>query len=66
MDTKILKIGRGILKDIAQTLHSAGIRQNILFVSDTTVDKLYGNDVREQLHDFGSLYEVTEMPLTTC
>lgn len=59
MDTKILKIGRGILKDITKTLRSANIGQNILYVSDTTVDNLYGNIVKEQLHDFGSLYEVS-------
>lgn len=59
MDTKILKIGRGILKDIAKTLHYTGIRHNILFVSDTTIGKLYGTKVKEQLLDFGSLHEVT-------
>lgn len=59
MDTKTLKIGRGVLNNITETLRSADIKKHILYVSDSIVDSLYGSRVKEQLHEFGPIDEVS-------
>ena len=61
-NTNKLKIGSGVLTQVSETLHQNGIRGKLLYVTDPTVDKLYGNVVRPQIEQIGRLKDeaVTE------
>lgn len=57
MQSKILKVGRGVINNIAETLSTEKIVGKILYVSDDVVDKLYGNIVKKQIKEVGKLVE---------
>ncbi len=54
---KTLKIGAGNLTQVYQTLKENNISGKILYVSDFTVDALYGKTVKEQISELGALKE---------
>ena len=58
-NTNKLKIGSGVLTQVSETLHQNGIGGKLLYVTDPTVDKLYGNAVRPQIEQIGRLKEET-------
>ena len=57
MKSNILKIGPGKLSEVYATMREAGICGNILYISDSVVDGLYGNIVRPQLSAAGNVEE---------
>lgn len=57
LQSKILKVGEGVIHNIAETLLTEKIAGKILYVSDDVVDKLYGNLVKKQVKEVGELIE---------
>ncbi len=56
---QVLKIGKHTIDFIGETLNENNISGKILYVSDSVVDKLYGEIVRSQLKDIGKIKEET-------
>ena len=56
-NNNILKIGRGVIDDISDTLQKYNVNGKILYVSDPIVDNLYGAKVKNQLKDIGTVKE---------
>lgn len=54
---EVLKIDSGLIRGIADTLSDNCISGKILYVSDSTVDSLYGTIVRSQIEAVGRLKE---------
>lgn len=59
MRNSILKMGKGFLSETGTLLDEAGVSGKILYVSDSIVDKLYGDVVRSQIKQIGRLKEET-------
>lgn len=55
MKTQIISIKPGAIKEIAKSLTEYGISGKILYVSGTTVDKIYGEDVKKQIEQVGRI-----------
>ncbi len=54
---KTIKIGKGCILDVEKTLKENGISGKILYVSDSVVDGLYGETVKKQLENIGTIKE---------
>jgi len=54
---KVLKIGKGAIKEIKTSLCGIPIKNKILYVSDKNVDLLYGDIVKKHISDFGIIKE---------
>lgn len=57
MQSKKLKIGSGVINCAGAIMSSENITGKILYISDTVVDGLYGDIVRKQIREVGSLIE---------
>lgn len=57
--SNLLKIGKGMICKVQETLESNNICGKILYISDPIVDNLYGAVVKEQIRAVGSLKEET-------
>lgn len=57
MKSNYLKITKGAIGLVAETLEDNGISGKILYVADPYVDQLYGEGVREQIRSVGRLKE---------
>ena len=55
MRSNYLKIGRGIINQVEETLCANDIHGKILYVADPYVDQLYGETVRKQIESVGRL-----------
>lgn len=55
MKTNYLKIGRGAINLVEETLHINNILGKILYVADPFVDNLYGKIVKQQISKVGRL-----------
>ncbi len=59
MNTRVLKIGNGVINSVEEVLNECSISGKILYVSDTVIDKLYGGIVRKQIENVGRIKEET-------
>lgn len=55
MKSNYLKIGNGTIGSVSEVLKENGISGKILYVADPFVDKIYGDNVREQIASVGNL-----------
>lgn len=55
MNSKYLKIGKGLLCQLEETLEANRVGGKLLYVADPLVDKLYGESVRKQIKAVGEL-----------
>ena len=56
---KYLRIGKGNIEKVYETLKENSVSGKILYVSDPVVDSLYGKKVREQISEAGVIKEET-------
>ena len=59
MKKNILKIGKGKITEVSETLCEAGISGKILYIADSYVDTLFGHIVRPQIENVGQMKEDT-------
>lgn len=57
MKTNVLNVGKGNINSVMEVLLDNSIRGKILYVSDLTLDKMYGDIVKKQIRDVGILKE---------
>lgn len=55
--TKVLKVGSGVINQVGEVLASQNIIGKILYVSDPIVEELYGKGVKAQIREIGRLKE---------
>lgn len=58
-NSKYLRIGKGNIEKVYETLKENSVSGKILYVSDPVVDSLYGKKVREQISEAGVIKEET-------
>ena len=58
-NSKYLRMGKGNIEKVYETLKDNGIYGKILYVSDPVVDSLYGKTVKEQILEAGIIKEET-------
>ena len=55
MQSKILRIGKGMINEVGNALAEEAISGKILYVSDPVIDALYGGTVRKQISEIGTV-----------